>query len=81
VAQAASVQEGILAEVARNQQQPYDLIVMGAAAEWISDPRLFGAIDDWVANQAPCSVLLARRYEPVAISWLRWQVKMMEKKP
>lgn len=80
VAQAASVQEGILAEVARNQQQPYDLIVIGAAAEWISGPRLFGTISDWVANQVPCSVLLVRRCEPVAISWLRWQVKMMEKK-
>ena len=79
VAQAASVQEGILAEVARNQQQPYNLIVIGAAAEWISSTRLFGVIDDWVADQAPCSVLLVRRYEPVAISWLRWQVKIMEK--
>jgi len=79
VAEAASVQEGILAEVARNRRQPYDLIVMGAAEEWISGTRLFGAIDDWVADQAPCSVLLVRRYEPVAISWLRWQVKMMGK--
>jgi len=49
--------------------------VMGASEEWSCQTRLFGSVDDWVADQAPCSVLLCRRYEPVAMSWLRRQVK------
>ena len=57
----------------------YDLIVMGASEEWSCQTRLFGSVDDWVADQAPCSVLLCRRYEPVAMSWLRRQVKMIER--
>ena len=75
VAQAKSVPEGILAEAAA---EPYDLIVMGASEEWALSTRLFGSVDDWIADKAPCSVLLCRRYEPVAISWLRRQVKRME---
>jgi len=53
--------------------------VMGASEEWSCQTRLFGSVDDWVADQAPCSVLLCRRYEPVAMSWLRRQVKMIER--
>ncbi len=75
VVQAASVQEGILAEAKR---LPYDLIVLGASEEWSLDTRLFGTIDDWVAERAPCSVLLCRRYEPVTLAWLRYQVKVLE---
>ena len=69
---ARSIQEGVLREA---ELQPYNLIVMGASEEWASPTRLFGAVDDWVADQSPCSVLLCRRHEPVAISWLRRQVK------
>jgi amino acid transporter/nucleotide-binding universal stress UspA family protein len=76
VAQAESVPEGVLAEAAR---QPYDLIVIGASEEWSCQTRLFGSVDDWVADRVPCSVLLCRRYEPVAMSWLRRQVKMIER--
>ncbi|MBN2393198.1 MAG: amino acid permease [Anaerolineae bacterium] len=75
VMQAESVQEGILAEADR---QPYDLIVVGASEEWSQDTRLFGSIDDWVAEHAPCSVLLCRRHEPVTLAWLRYQVKSIE---
>ena len=75
VVQATAVAEGILAEANR---QPYDLIVLGASEEWSLDTRLFGTIDDWVAKQAPCSIILCRRYEPIAMAWLRYQVKMIE---
>jgi amino acid transporter len=76
VAQAKSVPEGILAETTR---QPYDLLVVGASEEWASRTRLFGSIDDWIADKVCCSVLLVRRYEPVTISWLRRQIKKVEK--
>lgn len=75
VMQAESVQQGILTEANR---QPYDLIVVGASEEWSQDTRLFGSIDDWIAEHAPCSVLLCRRYEPVTLAWLRYQVKSQE---
>jgi nucleotide-binding universal stress UspA family protein len=76
VARAESVPEGILEETTR---QPYDLIVVGASEEWASRTRLFGSVDDWVADKVSCSVLMVRRYEPVVISWLRRQVKRVEK--
>ncbi len=75
VTQAESIQEGILAEANR---LPYDLIVVGASEEWVKDTRLFGSIDDWIAEHVRCSVLLCRRYEPVTLAWLRYQVKSIE---
>jgi amino acid transporter/nucleotide-binding universal stress UspA family protein len=72
---AKSIQEGVLREA---EMRTYNLIVMGASEEWALRTRLFGSVDDWVADQAPCSVLLCRRYEPVAFSWLRRQVKSLE---
>jgi len=76
VVRAASVPEGILQETAR---ESYDLVVIGASEEWISQTRLFGSVSDWIAEQVPCSVLLVRCHEPVATAWLRRQVKTMEK--
>lgn len=73
---AKTIQAGVLRETGR---QPYQLIVMGASEEWATRTRLFGSVDDWVADQAPCSVLLCRRYEPVAVSWLRRRVKSIER--
>ena len=75
VARAESVPEGILDE---STCHLYDLIVIGASEEWAYQTRLFGAVDDWIADQACCSVLLVRRYEPAVISWLRRQVKRIE---
>jgi len=76
VEQATSVQQKVLEEA---RQHPYDLIIMGASEEWALDTRLFGTIDDGVAEHAPCSVLLCRRYEPTPIAWLRYQVKVIER--
>ncbi len=73
LAQAKDVADGILEETAR---QPYDLVVIGASEEWSVRTRLFGTIDDWIAERIACSVLLVRRYEPAAISWIKRRVKM-----
>jgi len=75
VTQAATAPEGILAEAL---QQPYDLIVIGASEEWMLNTRLFGSVNDWVAERAPCSVVLCRRYEPAPLAWLRYQLKRMD---
>ena len=69
---AESIQEGVLCEA---RLHPYNLIVMGASEEWAVRTRLFGAVDDWVADRSPCSVLLCRRCEPMAISWLRRELR------
>jgi len=76
IVEAPSVRQGIVEEA---NSQSYDLIVMGASEEWSADHHLMGTIDDWVAENAPCSVVLCRRYAPVTISWLRYQVKMIER--
>ena len=48
---------------------------MGASEERALNTRLFGSVDDWIADNAPCSVLLCRRHEPATISWLRRRIK------
>lgn len=77
VALADSVINSVLEETKR---QAYDLLVMGASEEWGSGTRLFGSVDDWIIEHVDnCSVLLVRRYEPVAIHWLRRHFKMIMK--
>ncbi len=65
---ARSVADGILEEAAG---EPCDLIAIGASEEWSLKTMLFGSIPDRVAEGAPCSVLMVRKYEPAAVSWLR----------
>ena len=72
LAHADSVSGGILEETVRRQ---YDLIVIGASEEWLSRTRLFGSIDDHIAEETASSILLVRRYTPAVISWIRRQVK------
>ena len=77
VALAESVIQGVLAETKR---QPYDLLVMGASEDWGSGTRLFGSVDDWIIEHVEnCSVLLVRRYEPVALHWLRRRIKALQR--
>lgn len=71
-----SLERGLLKEAqagvgGEEKKQPYDLIVMGAAKEWLVKNLLFGSIPDRIANRAPCSVLLVKGFEPRSISWLR----------
>ena len=72
LAHADGVFGGILEETTHHQ---YDLIVIGASEEWASRMWLFGSIDDQIAEEAVCSVLLVRRYAPAVISWIRRQMK------
>ncbi len=43
---------------------PSDLVIIGASREWKMRNVLFGAIPDVIADSAPCSVLMVRRYLP-----------------
>ncbi len=63
-----AVVEAILEEA---QNGEYDLLVIGASNEWAVKSLLVGAVPDAVADRAPCSVLMVRRYEPSGISTLR----------
>jgi amino acid transporter/nucleotide-binding universal stress UspA family protein len=63
-----SVVEGILKE-ARDGE--YDLLIIGASNEWMVKSLLVGAIPDTIADRAPCSVLMVRRYEVTGISAIR----------
>jgi amino acid transporter len=68
-----SVVDGILAEAAEGE---YDLVAIGASEEWFLRNLLFGSIPDRVADGVGCSVLMVRKYEPAAVSWLRRTIRM-----
>lgn len=53
------VSSGIIHEFDDND---HDLIIIGASREWKIRNVLFGTIPDVVADRAPCSVLMVRRY-------------------
>ena len=71
-----SLAQSILAESAqRTDKMGYDLTVIGASEEWFLRELLFGSVPDRIADGAPCSVLLVRKYEPSSVSWVRRMAK------
>ena len=63
-----AVVKGILEEA---ESKDYDLLVIGASNEWGVKSLLVGAVPDTIADQAPCSVLMVRRYESTGVSTIR----------
>jgi amino acid transporter/nucleotide-binding universal stress UspA family protein len=63
-----AVAEAILGEA---EEGEYDLLVIGASNEWQIKSLLVGALPDAVADRAPCSVLMVRRYESAGVSTTR----------
>jgi amino acid transporter/nucleotide-binding universal stress UspA family protein len=63
-----AVAEAILREA---EEGEYDLLVIGASNEWQIKSLLVGALPDAVADRAPCSVLMVRRYESAGVSTTR----------
>ncbi|MCB0078859.1 MAG: amino acid permease [Anaerolineales bacterium] len=61
VRQDDNVIDGIQAQI---QAQNYDLLIIGASRESTLRRVLFGSIPDIVADNANCSVLMVRRYQP-----------------
>lgn len=70
-----AVVDGILEET---QAGGYDLLVIGASNEWAVKSLLVGAVPDAVADRAPCSVLMVRRYERAGISAVRRVVRSVK---
>ena len=68
---APTVTEGI---EGRLEEEPPQLVVIGASAETRIHNVLFGSIPDRVADRASCSVLMARRYLPE-----HWSVRLGER--
>jgi nucleotide-binding universal stress UspA family protein len=56
-----SVVQGLQGHLA---EDPTDLVVIGASREWRIRNVLFGSIPDVVADSAPCSVVMVRRFLP-----------------
>ncbi|MDR9416361.1 MAG: amino acid permease [Gracilimonas sp.] len=59
VKESEDVTGGILAELEEHQD---DLLIIGASHEWSIRNVLFGTIPDIIADRAPCSVMMVRRY-------------------
>lgn len=59
VKESNDVTGGILDELEEHQD---DLLIIGASHEWGIRNVLFGTIPDIIADRAPCSVLMVRRY-------------------
>jgi nucleotide-binding universal stress UspA family protein len=72
-----SIAEGIMEEVT-GAEESYDLIAIGASEEWFLRDLLFGSVPDQIADGAPCSVLMVRKYEPAPLSWLRRTIKGLQ---
>lgn len=74
-APSANVVAGVLAETHRDH---YDLLIIGASEEVFSPGTLFGRLNDQLMEEAPCSMLIVRRYQPETVLWLQHQFKRME---
>ncbi|WP_234568472.1 amino acid permease [Rhodohalobacter sp. 614A] len=59
VRESEEVSNGIIREFEENE---HDLVIIGASHEWRIKNVLFGTIPDVIADRAPCSVLMVRRY-------------------
>jgi nucleotide-binding universal stress UspA family protein len=53
------------------EEGAYDLLAIGASEEWHIKSLLVGSLPDTIADRAPCSVLMVRRYESAGISATR----------
>jgi amino acid transporter/nucleotide-binding universal stress UspA family protein len=71
-----NVEEALLAEMNENS---YSLIIIGSTDEYELNGYLFGRVADLVAESAPCNVLVVKRYQSATASWLRHQVKRLDR--
>ncbi len=71
----SSVLDGILEESRRGN---YDLMIIGAAEEVLSPEQIFGELNDNLLEEAECSILVVRQYQPTGTIWLHKQLKRIE---
>ena len=70
VKEAEDITLGITEDFERKEP---DLLIIGASHEWNIRNVLFGTIPDVIADRAPCSVLMVRRFVPE-----NWTIKAAE---
>lgn len=75
---AEDVLEAILNET---KKEKYDLIVIGSSEEWGTPKHLFGGISEGLIEQAGCSIMVVKVHEMAASSWVRRQIRRLEKEP
>jgi amino acid transporter/nucleotide-binding universal stress UspA family protein len=66
------VERALLEEIRNNT---YDLVIIGSSEDSQPNNYLFGKIADLVAEGADCPVLVIKRYQGMAATWLRHRVK------
>ncbi len=69
------VLEGIIEETERTH---YDLMIIGAAEEVFSPHYIFGKLNDALVEEASCSILIVRRFQPSSALWFRKRIKKIE---
>ena len=52
----------------------FDLIVMGASRMWVLNKFLLGSVPDRVVTQSDCPVLVAKKWEGVALSQMKGRI-------
>jgi len=67
-----NVENAILGEI---KQHAYDLVIIGSSDEENMTKYLFGRVVSQVAEKASCPILVVRRHQTAAVSWLRHRVK------
>ena len=55
-----------------------NLIICGISVGFSQTENLFGRVTDQIAEKAPCSVLVVKRYESATTTWLRRQTRWLE---
>jgi APA family basic amino acid/polyamine antiporter len=70
------VEKALLKEL---KNHPYNLVIIGSSDEEKPNGNLFGKVADSVAEDAACPVLVVKRHQSAAVSWLRHRVKRLEK--
>jgi len=68
------VEHALLDELKANH---YDLVIIGSSEDGEPNGYLFGKVADYVAENGGCPVLVVRRYQGAAATWLRHQVKSL----
>ena len=66
------VENALLAEIKNNH---YDMVIIGSSEDEKPNGYLFGKVADSVAENAECPVLVIKRHQGVAATWLRHRVK------
>ncbi len=57
----------------------YNLIISGLSGGFGESENLFGFVADEISEKAPCSVLVVKRHQSQAASWLRRQAKRLDR--